>query len=142
MACRKQVKERVSGATGRLQWYGRRRVEWILKKGLSLLSEHPHSICLLSFVFFNCQEADFWGKVSFTFLVAPRVRKLQQLASQVWAEVSQTLVLEKQAFLLKPSLGTLACNVVCLLSLRPGLFAKQRQHHHILRMLGANISSK
>ena len=67
---------------------------------------------------------------------------LQQRASQVWAEVSQTLVLEKQAFLLKPFLGTLACKAARLLSLRWGLFAKQSQHHHILRMLGANISSK
>lgn len=69
----------------RLQWCGRHRMQWMLQKGLSLLSLHPDLICILSFVFLNYKEAAFWGSTSFTLLVlytASRVRILQQHASQ------------------------------------------------------------
>lgn len=101
-------------------------------------------ICILSFVFLNYKEPDFRGGTSSTSLVLLCLQGEDAAAclSKVGTEVTQTLALEKQGFLPKSSLGTLLCKAARLLPLKLGLFVKQRQHHHILLLLGANISSK
>lgn len=102
-------------------------------------------ISILSFVFLNYKEPDFRGSTSSTSLVLLCLQGEDAAAaclSKVGTEVTQTLAQEKQGFLPKSSLGTLLCKAARLLPLKLGLFVKQRQHHHILLLLGANISSK
>lgn len=98
------------------------------------------------FCFPQLQGSRLLGKHIFTFVSPILCLKDKDAAAacltKLWAEVTQTLLLEKQVFPLQSSIVTLSCKAACLLSLKPGLFVKQRQHHYISLMLEANISSK
>lgn len=101
---------------------------------------------MVSFPPFLVLEPDFWGSISFTLLdlhSASGVGMLLQAASQSCGmRHHKAWFWKARAFLMESFIVTLVCKAACLPSLKLGLFAKQRQHHHILLMLRANISSK
>ena len=137
----------------RVLWCGRYRHLPLVYGGTLLLSnDRPVTASLLTFriqaVFFHfsqCREPDFREALPFLCYrhSAPGVRMLPDGASQSCGMRSRRPWLWKvESSFWNPPLQLWVYKAACLSSLKPGLFAKQRQHYHISLTLPANLSSK